>query len=140
MGWLFKSGYSRRDLIDHLTKSETWVQEDGLTVTRTCIRHCCRGNTLWIVGEWVRSDGTSERAILCCLMQRSSDGFGWGYKDMEESMHPYYYSCPIGYLDLVPPPKSGSTESWREAVRQHNARHQDYRRRLREWRAARRAA
>ena len=36
---------------------------------------------------------------------------------MEESMHPYYYSCPLSYLELVPIDQYGGNAEWREGVR-----------------------
>ena len=45
----------------------------------------------------------------------------WGYKDMEESMHPYYYSCPLSYLELVPIDQYGGNAAWRAGVQQYHA-------------------
>ena len=42
--------------------------------------------------------GQSLRYIRCDLLQRS--GGQWGYKPLDESMHPYYYSCPVSYTHL----------------------------------------
>lgn len=48
------------------------------------------------------------------------------YKDMDESMQPYYYDCPVRMLDLldrlapVTEPASGAYK-WRAACRQRNA-------------------
>ena len=63
----------------------------------------------------------TERWITCDLL-RYQMGYGWGYKDMEESMHPCYYSCPLGYLDMVPIDQYGGNDQWREAVKVHHAR------------------
>jgi len=42
----------------------------------------------------------SERWIGCDLL-RSHKDFGWGDKDLDESIGPYFSSCPLKYLDLV---------------------------------------
>ncbi len=47
---------------------------------------------------------------------------GWGYKELEESMHPYFYSCPLGYLNLVPIEQYGGNAQWRSLVKQYHAR------------------
>ena len=110
MGWLFKAGSTRRDLIEERTKDWTRDGAEGITVTTTCLAHCYRGNVysgvLWAV--WERKfvkDGQeakpTERWITCDLLRHQRD-CGWGYKDMDESMYPYYFSCPLKYLDLVP--------------------------------------
>jgi hypothetical protein len=136
MGWLFKSGCSRRDLIAE--RIEGWERKtpDGVLVKSTGVAHCYRGGAfsgvLWTV--WERTfakDGAevqpSERWIGCDLM-RNQRGFGWGYKDMDESMHPYFYSCPLKYLDLVPIEKFGGNAEWRAAVRRYHQRQSEKRR------------
>lgn len=128
MGWLFKPGSSRKELIEERTKVWEQVTPGGLTVTSKCLAHCYRGNVfsgvLWTA--WERTfdkDGEpvqpTERWIGCDLLQYSKTHDGWGYKDMEEATHPYYYSCPLGYLDLVP---EIANEEWRQGVREHHAR------------------
>jgi hypothetical protein len=131
MGWLFKSGYSRKELIEDRTKD--WERTtDGMTVTTTRLAHCYRGGSfagvLWTV--WERTftkDGVeaqpTERWIGCDLMRHQKD-YGWGYKDMEESMGPYYYSCPQKYLNLVPIEQYGGNEEWRANVQRYHARQQ----------------
>jgi hypothetical protein len=131
MGWLFKNGYSRKELIEDRTKD--WERTtDGMAVRTTRLAHCYRGGAfagvLWTV--WERTftrDGVetqpTELWIGCDLLRYQKD-FGWGYKDMEESCHPYYYSCPLKYLNLVPIEQFGGHEEWRANVRQYHARQQ----------------
>jgi len=66
----------------------------------------------------------TERWIGCDLLDYSKADEGWGYKDMEEGMHPYFYSCPLKYLALVP---AVASEEWREGVRQYHARQNEKR-------------
>jgi hypothetical protein len=84
-----------------------------------------RGNVLWSVVELTAkvegvhrdlAPGQSLRYIRCDLLERS--GNQWGYKPLEESMHPYYYSCPLSYLDLAPE----QSADWRAGVRAYHAR------------------
>jgi len=44
--------------------------------------------------------GESAILIGCHLLE--SEGHEWGYKSLVEAEHPYYYSCPLRYLDMVP--------------------------------------
>jgi len=130
MGWLFRAGSTRKELIAERTSDWTREGAEGVTVATTCLAHCYRGNVysgvLWAV--WERrftKDGAEvqphERWITCDLLRYQKD-FGWGYKDLDESMHPYYYSCPAKYLDLVPVEIHGGNAEWREEVRSHHAR------------------
>ena len=137
MGWLFTYGRTRKGLIAERAANWERTADDGLAVKSTCLAHCYRGGrfsgVLWAV--WERTftkDGQTaqptERWITCDLL-RYRDG-GWGYKDMDESMHPYFYSCPLGYLKMVPIDQFGGNAEWREGVRHYHA-HQTEKRRQR---------
>ena len=141
MGWLFQHGATRRSLIAGRVENWERTTDSGVLVTTTCLAHCYRGGVfsgvLWSVWERSLTKENAEteprqRWIQCDLLQYQRN-YGWGYKDMEESMHPYFYSCPLGYLKLVPIEQFGGHEQWREGVRQYHAR-------LAEKRQARRAA
>jgi hypothetical protein len=136
MGWLFKSGCSRRDLVAERTEDWERTNAEGMLVKTTCLAHCYRGGVfsgvLWTV--WGRSftkDGAEiqpiERWIGCDLL-RSQKGFGWGYKDLDESMFPYYFSCPLKYIDLVPIEKFGGNAEWRATVHRYHQRQTEKRR------------
>jgi len=128
MGWLFKPGSLRRDLIAERTKGWERTNADGMTVKTKRLAHCYRGGAfsgvLWTVwerafeknGEQVQP---TERWIGCDLLEYSKGVEGWGYKDLDESMHPYFYSCPLSYLKMVP---VVTNEEWRQSVRGYHER------------------
>lgn len=113
MGWTFTREARRADIIAERIAS--WSNDTHAGQT---IRHCLKGNVLWTVRAIIdKSTHRIERYIGCDLLQREK-GFGWGYKDMCESAHPYYYSCPLAYVEMV----SVACEAWRERVRDYHAR------------------
>ena len=131
MGWLFKPGSTRRELIEERTNGWERKAPDGMTVRSQCLAHCYRGGVfsgvLWTVWERTfKEDGEqvqpTERWIGCGLLQYSRSDEGWGYKDMEEASGPYYFSCPLGYLRMVP---EVANEQWRQEVREHHARRRE---------------
>lgn len=105
MGWSFLKGTSKEDIINYLSENQS---------DRTVIAHALRGNVLWTVNE---STATKERWIVCNLLESSRD-YGWGYKDMEEAVHPYYYTCPVTWLDMV----EETNPKWRAIVREEAAK------------------
>lgn len=45
----------------------------------------------------------------------NKDHFNFAYKDMDESMGPYQYSCPKSILDLLSPTDNEYAKKWRES-------------------------
>lgn len=116
MGWLFTQNQTRRQLIENLTADFETANRKNRTFKRYC-----NGNTLFAVHEVINKDtGEITRYIGVYLMQRDQ-GFGWGYKDMDESCGPYQYGCPLSFFDLVPDPGGYATD-WRRHNREHHAR------------------
>ncbi len=114
MGWLFKRGYDKALLIQHLIKPE----ENEETRWET-LAHSVRGKVLWSVMEVTNKQKQTSRCFIAChLLESHSDGAGWGYKDMDESMWPSYYSCPLKYLEMAPEISPG----WRDEVRLYHYR------------------
>lgn len=110
MGTYYTDGASRRDIVADLTKG--WESETARSVT---LKNCLRGNVLWTVEEVTPKGDKGDRFIGCYLLRPHPRG--WGYKPMSESMGPYYYTCPLGYLNMVPV----ADAAWREDVRSTHA-------------------
>lgn len=104
MGWTFFPGFgsnSKKDFADYLI--HTHGLEDAQLV----------GNHLWYTfARPTYTTGPDARAIGLILISRQ-DG-DWGYKDMDESMGPCYYTCPANLVRRVPDPKIGYSTEWRE--------------------------
>lgn len=98
MGWSFGPEKSKQELVKRLLG-------DGYGKT---VDYSLRGNTLWVVKE-----NDSTRYIACFLLSgKGEPGYKWGYKDLCESMHPYYYDCPKALLALAPV----ACPEWRSGV------------------------
>lgn len=119
MGWYFRR-CSRDDLVAELIKPS-----DTDRARIDVIAHTVTENVLWSVvrvtakqsGIMNLAIGQSCSYIRCDLLEQHGDE--WGYKPLDESMHPYYYNCPLAYLELAPV----QCPEWREHVRAyHGAR------------------
>jgi hypothetical protein len=128
MGWFYPYCATKKSIIAELTKpEEVLIDKTGVVKLRkTTLKHCYRGNNftgvLWVVYEMARLN-KKDRIIVCFLMKCINKE--WGYKPLEEPMGPYFYSCPLSYLRLVPVedyPNTTCTE-WRKGVYEyHNKR------------------
>ena len=58
-------------------------------------------------------------AAICLTSTDWDDGMNFGYKDMDETMHPYQYNCPKGILDLLSETDNESALEWRKMCIEH---------------------
>jgi len=57
-------------------------------------------------------------AVVCRIHYNSKEYFNFGYKDMDETMGPYYYNCPERILNLLTPTTSQYAIEWRKKCRE----------------------
>ena len=62
----------------------------------------------------ITKDGERKVFAFVCLLNYSKDHYNFGYKDMDESMGPYYYDCPKRILDLLTPTDNVNALEWRK--------------------------
>jgi hypothetical protein len=97
MGYLFLSEcVEKKQIVERLVKGTK--------------KHKVVGNRLWYVAK--DSESGSDFIGLCLLSK--SEGH-WGYKSLSESMGPYYYDCPLKFLEETAGVSSANQE-WRELV------------------------
>lgn len=113
MGWDFTHNADKFDIIQNLIRRKE--NKSGLWET---IDHAVRGNVLWMIEQYTDKDLGNKDVYIVCALLKNQPGYGWGYKDMTESQHPYYYSCPLMYLDFV---SKVTCQEWRDKVRQYHA-------------------
>lgn len=110
MGWTYPYGATRRQIIDELTTNR--ATEDRLFET---LKRCLRGNVMYCVHR-SGTHGALKTWIGVYLLDRAGDG-SWGYKDMDESMGPVYFDCPLSYLEMCDEPANENAARWRAEVR-----------------------
>lgn len=59
-------------------------------------------------------------AVVLLTRVDNSDYYNFYYKDMDESMHPFYYDCPDSILELLTETESEAAREWREICRKRN--------------------
>lgn len=114
MGWYYTDGASRKDIITECTTGYT--SETGTFCK--ALRHCCRGSVLYVLWEIKTINGITQRYIGIYLLRGHKDG--WGYKPMDESMGPFYYECPLSYIEEAGPTEDKGSNQWRELVKRHH--------------------
>ena len=118
MGTYYTIGASKKDIIAELTQG--WENRENGSKCKI-LAHAIRGNVLWTVCELTKPDDCFKERFIVCNLLSTSDG-SWGYKSMDESCGPCYYSCPLKYLEMAPNPIGGYAVKWREQVREYHRR------------------
>lgn len=118
MGWLFYAA-TQQDLIQDRLRSDPsnphihrqilaskLITEQDTQVLWYVVK--CTAQTAQV--DWLEL-GQSQ-SVICCDLIECHDGC-WGYKSLDEACHPFYYSCPLTFLDLAPVVQS---QDWRNRV------------------------
>jgi len=105
MGWDFKQGASKADIVKDLVS--TVITANFIATT---VAHKVVGQELWRLVEF--SDDAGKKTVIVLDLLSSSKNFGWGYKEMDEAMGPYYYKVPKSFLDRAPV----TNPAWRARV------------------------
>jgi len=119
MGWLF-SHRTREALIAE--RIEDVVTNSG---TRTVLEHHLVDDVLWSLVRLVPNSSTAipgvaageACVVIFCDLIDCSRGL-WGSKTLKEGMGPFYWSCPLHFLDQA---THGINPEWREGVRHYHA-------------------
>jgi hypothetical protein len=139
MGWLITKQNRKEMIASRIMGHTSRKPGTELVVVTECLRSCYRGNAytgvLWKVMQTTIHDFSSPgnkrtkvtKWIGLDLLCYNKASHGWGYKDMDESVGPHYYSCPLSYLDVVPQPESTFCRDWRDKVRAYHAIRQEAR-------------
>jgi len=119
MGTSFIVGATKQDIVkgilDDLKATNSLLaskvtEEDGEPVLWTAERR-----------QHKPSDETDERTfqfIGCYVLRQDNEG-NWGYKGMDESVGPCFYSVPVKWLNKYPCNiQTEYSREWREEVRQ----------------------
>lgn len=117
MGWTVEYEFRpRKEFFNDLLRE--WTSNGHTT---TCLRHVYRGapwkGVLYALWQHTSPDGNVGKYVVVYLIQKRN-GEGWGYKDMSHDMHPYYYSCPLSYLEGIDLQSEGA-KRWVHNVREY---------------------
>jgi len=70
----------------------------------------CAGRKLWVAVQ-----GKESSFIFLVLSEKQKEG--WLYKDIDESMGPSYYDCPLSLIEKTTGDGSKWSKGWREEVK-----------------------
>jgi len=118
MGWTFIRNATKQTVIREILEPWIFTNDAGNKVHSVVIDSRLVGNSLWYVRETTRTaqDGAVTVTKWIGLSLLESSTYGWGHKDMDESMGPYDDTCPPEFLPLAPVPEGEFAQLWRNRI------------------------
>lgn len=118
MGWLYTHRSKEALIAERLAPTSSFTRD------RTVLAHHLVGNELWTVVQWkmrvaqfIEGNAIGDAITFINLDLLDGNQGYWGYKAIPEEMGPYYYGCPLHFLDMA---TYGIDPAWREALRRHH--------------------
>ena len=121
MGWTFQE--KPRDVRAELNRQLTWTNETG--ARRVLDSAIVNRTEYYAAVEHVTPEGKRivwAAVFMLKFVPRATDGYTFGYKDMDETCGPYAWRCPVRILDLLTETDHEYTNSWRAKCREYHAR------------------
>ena len=122
--WKWEKG---RRVVDRKAECDnelTWENRDKETgaLLNTCkvLKSSMVGRVYYAAVEVVNC-ATGKRSVSAAVWLtcgRSNDGTVWGYKDMDETVGPYYYDCPASILAILSETENETANEWRRLCRE----------------------
>lgn len=119
MGWLF-SHHNKSNLIQELVDNRSSDSHN-----RIVLEHALIDDVLWSVvrlelkqANLIQGNAPGDTyTFIACDLIDIRQGL-WGNKSLSEAVHPFYYTCPLHFLEMAP---NGINPEWREAVHRHHS-------------------
>jgi hypothetical protein len=122
MGWLETHKPKHQKLADFLLR---W-SDDAPATYRTLDSALVNFTEFYAAVE--RTDkATGQRDVWCAvflvrMFREGRSHHNICYKDMDETMAPYFYNCPARILDLLTPTDNDAANAWRRTCREQIAK------------------
>jgi hypothetical protein len=107
--------------VEHSTRDEVVRQQAGPYTTQsgaqvTAIKNARYGCEDWFLFAVSRNGKIVKKLIAVTVWD------GNAHKELDEAVGPYYYGCPVEWLDEVPVPAGPYAAQWRAKVRERAAK------------------
>ena len=114
MGWTFTNKPKGESVKEFFSKEFNYENETSVGRVIDCSASLREAYLAYEI-EKKNNGGQKEVVAIVCLIQYTKDPYyNFGYKDMDETMWPYYYNCPERILKLLTPTTNENALEWRK--------------------------
>ena len=113
MGWMYVNRQPRTKIADFFKEVFDYDNENCKGEVLEC--KVVHRREAYIAYKITNKTDNTEKviAVVCLLDYRNHDYHNFGYKDMSEDMHPYYYNCPASVFNLLSCTDNENSNKWR---------------------------
>lgn len=126
MGWTSYQAthYDKRGNIDRKAECDSLMNNSTHKVLKSSIKGSIYYAALKYTEDFIEKYPNYKDAVFAVVIITSVDNkdpyFNFSYKDMDESMGPCFYDCPLSILNLLTPTDSEFANQWRDTCRIRN--------------------
>lgn len=116
MGWtvLYRSNSPKNYAEEKKVIQELFQPEEKFEIVQMS-----KNGSVWYVA--CRMKQVEGQPVFATIIKTSMKNGEFGYKDMDETMHPYYYGAPLSLINKLTPTDNARANEWRNKVRQRHA-------------------
>ena len=121
MGWTgYHATYYRNGLVDRKAECDETINSENEKYKWEVLKSSMHGSVYYAAVKRTEKDtGASEVfAVVFLTHTNMKDYYNFTYKDMDETMLPYYFDCPVSILKLLTPTDNENANKWRELCRE----------------------
>jgi hypothetical protein len=133
MGWTVGSArYFKNGKVDRKAECDALCTDTVFRVEKSAMVGAVYYAAIRRIGKYVDGElemiPTEKQDVSAVVILTSTGkeaygyftGYTFGYKDMSEDMHPYYYDCPISILNLLTETESENAKEWRRRCKERH--------------------
>lgn len=122
MGWTgYYPGYFKNGKVDRKAELDdvfTWENEGR----KVSVVKSSMVGTVYYAAVRIQHEAMGQDEVIGAVALTQMCKGEFRYKDMEESMLPYYFDCPVGILNLLTPTDNENANEWRRLCREKHAK------------------
>lgn len=118
MGWLFHPVEAARYHNRNAEIDRIFTPANPEFVTFTILQRSWHGSTCYVACRTQNKESGADYTGAAVILTKSymEDGQRWwGYKDMDETMMPYYFDAPKSLIQKLTPTDCENSNKWRQA-------------------------
>lgn len=126
MGWTsYRATFYKNGQVDRKAEMDAYFKEEDSVNKKyhfKLLKSAMIGSTYYAAIEKTNNETKESKVFATICLTNTNHKFydNFSYKDMDETMGPYQYKCPVSILNLLTPTTNKYAIDWRERCRAYH--------------------